>query len=112
MNGEVLEVLEEIKEQGQILLQMCRDESMTMEILASRAANTATVIDAIESIIPVPLYRQYKEFFSAFSVFCRRSDDPDFLMVNKGEMISSLELFEECLDDLKNRMQQTKKCPC
>ncbi|MCM1494136.1 MAG: glycosyltransferase [Muribaculaceae bacterium] len=112
MSEEVLEILEEVKRQGQISLEMCRDTGQEAESLASRAVNTALLIDAIESIVPAALYKQYKEFFSAFSVFCKKCGDQNFLLANRDKMISSLELFDECMDDLKNRLLRIKKCPC
>lgn len=113
MYEEVLALLEQEKGLANDMLSLIESEHIEMENLTSQIVNMGTMITMLEKCIPVSLYMQYKDFFTAFSIFCGQCSNRDFLVANKEQMNSSLELFVECMEDLQHSyMFRMKKCPC
>lgn len=113
MCEEVLELLEQEKGLGKDMLSLIENEQIEVKELSFQIVNMGTMITMLEKCIPAVLYKQYKDFFTAFSVFCGQCRNLDFFRVNKEQMISSLELFVECMEELEhNYMVRVKECPC
>lgn len=113
MYEDVLKLLEQEKRLGEDMLKLIGNKETDVKGMAPQIADMGKMITMIENCIPVPLYKQYKDFFTAFSIFCSQCGNPDFFSTNKEQMISSLELFVECMQDLEhNYIARLKKCPC
>lgn len=113
MREEILEILGEVKQHGENMLAVLTAGQMSAEDFSQKALATVQVIESLKAIIPEKLYKEYDEFFDSFSLFCKRSGDSSFLAENVDMMASSLELFAECLEDLRNNyVKRVKKCPC
>lgn len=113
MKEEVLKILEQVEEHVRNMLDSLCNEREEAENLTSKSVLTAEVLETMEGIIPNVFYEQYKDFFTAFILFCRQCGNEDFLISNRSNMISSLRLLGECLEDLKYHYRlQMKKCPC
>lgn len=111
MKGEVIEVLEMVKEGARRMTELTAKDQMravTCDVTAM-----ATVIENIKEIVPPVLYELYDEFFTVLSGFCRQCDNIDFLETNKEQLRSSFELFGECIEELKSEyLKKVKTCPC
>lgn len=111
MKEEVLEVLGQIKKIAEILSGGLVN-GQTREV-AAQMDDMASAIESVKTVIPAVVYKQYRDFFEVFSGFCRQCMNMDFLQANKDELISSFELFGECLEDLEsNYISRLKICPC
>lgn len=112
--GQASEILARITQAtGDLLRALGEDGNTDAEKAALSAVSLAVTLDALECMVPVDVYEKYNEFFAAFSVFCKQCGDAAFLLENRKELISSLELFIECIDDLgKNFASKSKTCPC
>lgn len=111
MKNEVLEVLGRIKKIAEILSGGLVN-GQTREA-AAQMDDMASAIEAVKTVIPVAVYEQYRDFFEVFTGSCRRCGNIEFLKANKGELLSSFELFKECMEDLKsNYISRVKICPC
>lgn len=112
--GQASEILARITQMtGDLLRALGEDGNTDAGKAALNAVSLAVTLDAVECMVPVPVYEKYSDFFAAFSVFCKQCGDAGFLMGNRRELISSLELFIECIDDLgKYFASKSRKCPC
>lgn len=99
--AEVTGILEQAVQRGHMLLENLGAESVQMA--TSGAVILAVMLDAVECVVPASIYGKYRKFLTAFNVFCRRCGNESFLLHNKDELISSLELFEECMADMMAR---------
>lgn len=107
------EILTQALQKAQMLLDSLTDGSADMEKAALSAVNLAVVVDSAECKVPIDIYEKYSEFFAAFSVFCKNCGNVAFLLENKGELASSLDLFLECMEAMgENYISKSKKCPC
>ena len=113
MQEEVLNILEQLKRLGEDMLKLIANERIEVKDITFRVVDLAAMTEMLEDCISSILYDQYREFFTVFNTFCRRCGDWYFLETNRAQMISSLEVFVECMDDLKHSyMLRIKKCPC
>lgn len=113
MYKEVSELLEQEKGLARDMLRLFENKRMEVKNLTSQIADLGKMIAMLENCIPAAVYKQYKDFFVAFSKFCEQCGDQIFLNTNKEQMVSSLELFVECMEDLQhNYLFRLKKCPC
>lgn len=112
--GQVSAILARITQTtGDLLRALGEDGNTDSEKAARSAVSLAVTLDAVECMVSVDVYEKYNEFFAAFSVFCKQCGDAAFLLENRRELISSLELFIECIDDLgKSFASKSRKCPC
>lgn len=114
--SKTMEILTQIAQKICVILETLRgDGNRNAERNAlPSAANLAAMLDMIECVVPAFVYKKYSQFFAAFSVFCKKCGDEGFLLEdNRRELISSLELFAECMEDLKESfVSKSKKCPC
>lgn len=113
MYEEILKLLEQEKGLGRDILRLIENKQIEKQDLAFQITNFGSMIAVLEKCIPAPLYEQYREFFTAFSIFCGQCGNQDFFSANEEQMISSLELFIECVDELEQSdLFRIKKCPC
>lgn len=111
--GELLELLEEIKKQGEDMFDILHREDTDAATFAQLVTGMVPIIDNMKDITPAQFYVTYDEFFSAFQVFCTQCSNVDFLLQNVEMMESSLELFVECMEELTNSYRsKVKKCEC
>ena len=109
---EALDTMDRAEQKGQSLLEALGDGKADLGDIAQNMYVLTIMIDMVEGVIPSLIYEQYDEFFTAFGAFCMQCVDASFLSANVGEMISSLGLFVECMEDLKrNYRMRIKRCP-
>ncbi len=110
--AEVFDTLDRTRQKGQDLVEALGGGKAESGETAQNLYVLAIMIDMVEGVIPTFLYEQYDEFFSAFGAFCMQCADVGFLVANTAEMLSSVGLFVECMDDLKrNYSRCIKRCP-
>lgn len=77
------------------------------------AADLAAMLNVAERMVSESADRTYREVFATFSTFCRQCGDAAFLLENRREFISSLQLFIECVKGLVHSFtSKIQKCPC
>lgn len=113
MKEEVLEVLGHIKKIAEILSGGLVSGRMKEGEATVKMDDMASAIESVKTVIPTAVYEQYRDFFEVFCGFCRQCGNIEFLKANKEELLSSFELFKECMEDLEgNYISIFKICPC
>ena len=107
--AEVLDTLNRVEQKGQNLLEALGDGKTELGDVAQNLYVLTLMIDMVEVAVPPLIYEQYDEFFAALGAFCMQCVNVGFLSANAGEMISSLRIFVEYMDDLK-RLCQVSPC--
>ena len=109
---EVLDTLEQVEQKGRDILEALGNGKADLADIAQNMYVLVIMIDMVEGMIPSRIYEQYDEFFTALGAFCMQCVDAGFLSANVAEMLSSLDLFVECMGDLKRKYRmRIKRCP-
>lgn len=99
-------VIETINHMGQICLNIVANDFQEIDKLI-------IIIDKLKEIIAPEVYIEYKEYFAKFNNFCINCKDRKYLEENREIMLSSVELFAECLDEIiKIYDNNARVCPC
>jgi len=116
MKREVLEVLGVLRQMEKIagtFLGGIVNEKMGLGDIAGGMEDFVSAIECVKTVVPTVVYEQYLEFFEVLGGFCRQCENIDFLQANREEFVSSLKLFEECMEELKkDYISKLKTCPC
>lgn len=113
MKAEILNIIKTVSVYSEKLLDILRSGRDTADEFGKKVQELKQFIEEIEQIIEPTIYGTYKEFFDSFKVFCYQCRDAGFLIENVADMDSSLELFGECIEALKeDYLKKIKKCVC
>lgn len=92
-----------MKKKRQLLSEALKTKEVNVEGAAQNAFILGVIIDdVLKYLVSADAYEQYGEFFSAFSIFCKSCQSVEFLDTNADELFTSLELFGECIEELKD----------
>lgn len=113
MKDELMEILEKAKENAGNIEEWIMRGQLEVSDVAANVTAMATMIEVTEKIIPSVLFQEYSEFFEALSFFCKQCENIDFFEQNREQLYSSIELFVECIEDLKSEYtRRVRTCPC
>ncbi len=109
---ERLQLLTEIEIQGRDILNEL-ERGTDFDSFLRKISGYSQVISELQTIVPQEIYGEYWEFFDAFCEFCGQCGDPDFMRKNVENMVSSLSLSVECIEDIKMKcLKKIKRCIC
>lgn len=113
MQDKVVSILDRAKLCGQEMLGLCEQEQTTAAEFAKQTINFLSLMNRICNMVPPALYAEYEEFFNSLKGFCSQCINPQFLSENMEIMVSSMKLFEECIEELRAKcIASMKKCIC
>lgn len=113
MQNEISAVMDKISVYVKKLSGALDAGQMSAEEFRDNASELVPSLDALLTEIPQDIIVPYKEFFGTFRVFCKQCNNIDFLIENVDNMASSLELFLECLTQIKKEYTDMFKiCTC
>lgn len=112
LNEQILQMLREIKAQGQNLISAL--ENGTDAVLFIRNINGLSKLAAqVNTIVPREVYQEYQEFFDVFCIFCGKCEDVAFLQEHVDEMAAYLFRFVECMENIRVKCAgRIRKCVC
>lgn len=113
MSKKTIYFLEDLIKESKNILDIFKGNPAGLMQSGRIIAGLTPIMEKIKTAVPSASYEEYDEFFTAFGIFCSQCVDPDFLRSNSDRLLTSLELFTECLDCLKaDCTALLKKCPC
>ncbi len=105
---QMITMLEEILSSGQ----MDAKKTVIAEVNQILKPITA-LLEHIKEITPEALYAEYAEFFAELDGFVSKCESQRFMEENLEMMLSSIQLFDECMNELlKTFRQRVRKCDC
>ncbi|HKM35331.1 MAG TPA: glycosyltransferase [Lachnospiraceae bacterium] len=113
MVNEMVAVMDKISEYVKKLSDALDTGKMSAEEFRDNASELMPILEALMTEVPHDIIVSYKDFFESFKVFCKKCNQTDFLIENVDNMASSLELFGECVEQIKkeyNDMYRTCTC--
>ena len=111
MSNEVSEVMQKIQNMASHTLDILDQGTMSAEEVSVRVLGMSDVFRKLEKIVPSAIYDEYKEFFDTFYTFCRSCSDVEFLTQQVDNLVSSLILFVECMEEMKKSYStKVKRC--
>lgn len=111
IKSEILEMMQQIQNMASHKLDILDQGTMSAEEVCVQVLGMSDVIKSLETIIPNSIYDDYREFFDTFYTFCRNCSDIKFLTQQVDNLASSLMLFVECIEEMKEQYsKKVKKC--
>lgn len=108
----ILEILHQIEKQSQEIL----DEWERGKDAAAFSRNAyafSAVLANICRIVPQEIYAEYQDFFDSFCIFCGQCRETDFIQAHMDDMVSSLQLAAECIEDMCDKCSgRLRTCVC
>ncbi len=112
LNEQIQPILKKIKVYSQNILNEW-EYGTDMTLFAQEAYELSEVMTSIGRVVPQEIYTEYYEFFNQFRVFCGQCKDIGFMQSHIEDMVSSLSLVIECIDDLSSKCsRRIRKCVC
>lgn len=109
ITGDALEVLRRIQIQGADMIQVLTREHAESAALITKVKKLAHNMETLRNMVPDDLYAAYQNFFEVLGGFCIQCVQVEFLLQNKEMMLSSLQLFQECMEELIQRYQEREE---
>ncbi len=108
----ILAILHQIEKQSQEILDEWERGKDTAAFSRNAYAFSA-VLANISRIVPQEIYAEYQDFFDSFCVFCGQCRETDFIQAHMDDMVSSLQLAAECIEDMCDKCSgRLRTCIC
>ncbi len=107
------EILRNIEGLGKsILLDIDRENGFSRNTIEN-TLKLKNMLQNLENFIPISIYVKYKDYFHELVVFCEKCAQVQFAIQNRLTLVSSLELFLECMSELiMEYSAECKVCTC
>ena len=113
VKNEVFEMLSQVEDISNTLLNDYENDTITLELIGGTIPVYVQTIDILKQLVPKQLYVTYEEFFYSFYDFCVKCSNIEFIRANVDTLFSSISLFLECMESLKEEWNlNIKTCAC
>ena len=110
--NEVVDFLNKVKVYAEKLIDGMVEGKYTLIQLSDNVSNNVSILDDIKNVLPIQIYGAYEEFFSEFKKMCSLSRDVEFFDNNAELILSSYDLYVECIDAIITEYEsKLRKCP-
>lgn len=108
----LLKLLDMTRLQGEETLELLKKEDGGAQ-RSQMAVGLSQTISSVQGTVPAQIYAEYREYFSGVADFCRRCGEPEFIKKNVELLLSALQVFVRCMDELRQKCDsKIHKCPC
>lgn len=112
LNEQIVQILSKIREQSRNILSEW-ELGMNITLFGLNTFELSEVIASLGKIVPQEIYSEYQEFFDSFHMFCGQCQHADFMQTHVEDMLSSLGLIIECMDELYGQcVRRIRTCIC
>lgn len=108
----ILQILRQIEKQSRDILHEWED-GKDVAAFGRNAHAFSAVLASVGRIVPQEIYAAYQDFFDSFCVFCGQCRETDFMRAHMDDMVSSLRLTAECIEDMCDKCSgRIRTCVC
>lgn len=112
LNEQIVQILSKIREQSRNILSEW-EQGINITLFSLDTYELSEVIVSLGKIVPQEIYSEYHEFFDSFHMFCGQCQHEDFMQTHVEDMLSSLGLIIECMEELYGQcVRRIRTCIC